>query len=395
MKQSLFPIIQLGKYGFINEWGEIVIKPQFDVAKRFSEDLARAKIAGKWGFIDESGKFVIEPFYQLDSSESDNDRYLDFHEGRAAFSVQEGKQKKWGYLNKNGEIVILPSWDSATEFSDGIARVSKYVVRKYDRSEVHTSESFYIDAEGQLLNLPNVGELFSEGLAKIRFGKGRDWENSIELEDEKEGYIDKQGNVVIEPERRICESFSEGLARVRVWSMDEWGFIDKKGKLLCEMKFKKADDFNEELARVLVEDVDDWEKEIWGFIDQTGDIAIQPTFAAVGNFSNGVASAAVVESVSDDESIFAGIKCGYIDRSGGWIIEPRFTMICGDFQNELALVAEGQKWGYINQTGKYIWSSEEPTSTETEHSVFAGFSIFRETDDQISNYPMGFEFKLF
>lgn len=395
MKQSLFPIIQSGRYGYINEWGEVVIDSRFDVAKRFSEGFARVKIGGKWGFIDESGEFTVEPLYQLYSSEDDNDRYLDFHEGRAAFCVQDGGKKKWGYLDKTGEVAVSPVWDSVSEFSDGIARVSKSIVRENNRNTVHTSESFYIDPIGQIRHFSDVGESFSEGLAAARFGKNRTLENAAEAENEKEGYIDRHGNIVIEPKRRICESFSEGFARVRVWDADAWGFIDKKGKLTCEMKFKNAGDFSEDLARVLVEDADDWEKENWGFIDQTGDIVIQPTFAAVGNFSNGVASAAVVETVSDDESIFDGIRCGYISRAGAWIIEPRFTMICGDFQNELALVGENGKWGYINQTGSYVWSSEEAISTEAEQSAFAGFSIFRSADDRTSNYPIGIEFKLF
>lgn len=208
------------------------------------------------------------------------------------------------------------------------------------------------------------------------------------------GYIDRSGQIAIQPVKRVCERFYEGFARVRVYNMDEWGFIDKSGNLICEMKYKNVGDFHEDLARVLVEDWDE-DIETWGFIDEVGDLVIPPSFANVGNFSNGVAAASICIEVSPNESMFNAIKCGYIDRQGEWIIEPRFNIICGDFNNELALVGEADKWGYINQSGNYVWSSEGSFDLGQQNSAFAGFSIFREADDRDENFPMGFEIKFF
>lgn len=386
MNQFLFPIIVQGKYGYINQLGDVVIKPQFDVAKKFSEGLARVKLDGKWGFVDESGYLAIKPFYELKSSEEDNLRYLDFHEDKAAFSISgEKSSRKWGYLNKQGEVVIDPVWDYADEFSEGIARVGRKISYQTGRIITKTSEGFYIDGNGQILNFSVVGETFSEGIAvfHIREDGGRK---------EKSGYIDKNGNVIIDPQKRICESFSQGLARARTWNSDEWGFIDKKGNLICEMNFRNADDFSEYKARVHVEDWDN-DTEGWGFIDELGEIAIAPRFAAVGNFSNEVAVAGRMPDENSD-NFFQERFFGYIDSSGKWIIEPQFTYICGDFHNELALVSEGQKWGYINQMGDYVWSSEEQIYN-SENSVFSGFSVLRKADDKILGYEMGLEFTLF
>jgi hypothetical protein len=41
----------VNKYGYINNTGEIVIKPQFDLAYAFSEGLAVVEVNGKEGFI--------------------------------------------------------------------------------------------------------------------------------------------------------------------------------------------------------------------------------------------------------------------------------------------------------------------------------------------------------
>lgn len=53
--------VQIGdKYGFINEHGDIVIEPQFDLANQFSEGLCFAQLEEKKGYIDENGTFKIE-----------------------------------------------------------------------------------------------------------------------------------------------------------------------------------------------------------------------------------------------------------------------------------------------------------------------------------------------
>lgn len=54
-----------GKWGFVNIDGDIVITPQFDEAKSFSNGLAAVAIDGQWGFIDEQGKTVIDAQFEF------------------------------------------------------------------------------------------------------------------------------------------------------------------------------------------------------------------------------------------------------------------------------------------------------------------------------------------
>jgi len=59
----LFPIVQNGKWGYIDVRGEVVIKPQFRMAFEFSEGLAPVVIGTKFGYVNERGVVVINPQY--------------------------------------------------------------------------------------------------------------------------------------------------------------------------------------------------------------------------------------------------------------------------------------------------------------------------------------------
>lgn len=51
---------ETGKWGFVDTEGKVIIEPQFDNAKSFSNNLAAVCKEGSWGFIDKNGKVVID-----------------------------------------------------------------------------------------------------------------------------------------------------------------------------------------------------------------------------------------------------------------------------------------------------------------------------------------------
>lgn len=112
----------LGKWGYKNSKGEILVSPKYDAANAFSEGLAAVKLNDKWGFIDQSGREVIKPQYFSVAS---------FSEGFAA--VFEGK---FGFIDRNGKIVIPMRFNMASKFVNGTAKVFQ------------GGEWFYIDKNG-------------------------------------------------------------------------------------------------------------------------------------------------------------------------------------------------------------------------------------------------------
>ena len=101
---ALFPIKQLGKWGFIDRTGKVIVPPQYAAAGEFHQGRARVKVGDKFGFIDPTGKVVIPPQF---------DKVAEFSEGLARVEIG-GKS---GFVDPNGKMVISPRFAKAGNFS--------------------------------------------------------------------------------------------------------------------------------------------------------------------------------------------------------------------------------------------------------------------------------------
>jgi hypothetical protein len=98
-----------GKWGYVDNKGKGIIKPIFDEAGAFSENIARVKKDGKWGYINTLGKFIINPKYE---------DCWDFKNGTARAKIDG----KWGFINKKGDIIIEAKYDYLWNFVDDKAK---------------------------------------------------------------------------------------------------------------------------------------------------------------------------------------------------------------------------------------------------------------------------------
>jgi hypothetical protein len=169
------------------------------------------------------------------------------------------------------------------------------------------------------------------------------------------GYIDKEGNMVIEPRFDQAHSFSEGLAVVADWTESngsydvKHGYINKAGEIVAEARYDVVGSFHEGLAQVGVEQPDGGY--LYGFMDKTFKMVIEPKYEEVGNFSEGYA---IVRIEGEGET--------YIDKAGNILTEERYNMNldcnegfgCGDFSESLAPACHNGKWGYIDTSGNFV-----------------------------------------
>lgn len=161
--------------------------------------------------------------------------------------------------------------------------------------------------------------ILSEGLVSLKIN-------------DKWGFVDKTGKIIIEPEFEYAYEFREGLASVML--NGKFGVIDNTGKIICKPQFDSINNFTEGL--LIVRD-----NGKYGLINSSGKIIIEPKFDYVSSFSEGLIS------------IKVDGKYGVIDSNGKMIIEPKFDSI-GNFIEGLASIRVNGKYGVIDNTGKVI-----------------------------------------
>src|SRR6266404_3130217 len=320
---QLRPIQVNGKWGYIDNTGKVVIKPQFAWAEEFSEGLAAFENEdGKHGYIDETGRVVIAPKF---------DNWTEFSEGLAAVSVDF----EWGYIDKTGKWAIPPHFTVGRPFSDGLALVGVALNGKVSFPPgpqkhvfIDKTGKVVIDAKDDILN-----GTFSEGVGTVQFITNHGV-NAV--------LIDRTGKVIVSVQEIETDGFSEGLTAAKKNS--KWGYIDTSGRFAIEPQYEEAHAFSEGLAAVLI-------GEKWGFIDHSGRVVISPRYGIGSDrqhhdFSEGFAL------------VYFQDKCCYIDKTGKILLKIQ----CNDaeqFTGGIASVRIGEekteKRGYINKLGKFVW----------------------------------------
>lgn len=149
------------KYGYIDTSGKQVISYRYNVAGDFDEGMAVVSNGDKYGIINESGKTIVPfQFGWLDNYSEDMAMYSDGSE------YDDGKR---GFVNRAGKIVIPATWDSAFDFSEGLATVKigdyksgkwgvidktgkTVVAPKYDQVNIESMAGFINKGDGEYKN---------------------------------------------------------------------------------------------------------------------------------------------------------------------------------------------------------------------------------------------------
>ncbi|MBS1683936.1 MAG: WG repeat-containing protein [Bacteroidetes bacterium] len=260
----------------------------------------------KWGYIDKDGKIVINPQFEFAGL---------FYDGLA---LVKSADDKYGYIDEDGKYKINPTYKYATPFSEGLASV---VVENGQPQIINNNG----DVKATIATAEYCG-VFQQGLAPVKIG-------------EKWGFINKNGDVKINPQFDQVSAFSENMAQVASYNAEKkevtWGYINKDGEIKVNYQFKSCSQFKDGLALVS-------NGTKYGYIDESGKFVINPQFDAATDFKNGYAR------------IVQGSQFGFIDKKGSIVINPQFSY-ADEFSNDLAAVKSSDgKVGFINSDGKYV-----------------------------------------
>jgi len=369
------------KWGYIDKSGKIVIKPQFDEVFNFREGIAailayeKATLAhdktafksnipsfgnmkelpripdaynlssktNKLGFIDKKGNIIIEP--QFDAStvmlvtghlitNDESFRYF-FNEGLASVGING----KYGYIDKSGNFVIKPQYNMTEPFINGIAAVK--IGDKWG----------FINKSGETIVKPSLQDIFA-----------CDNDNYLVFrQNNKVGYINKNGKVAIPPQYDYAGCFSEGLAQVLVG--DKVGYIDKSGKFKIKPMFKVKT--TNPVSSPIVPDFSSYSS------DTIKPYCPSDVYTFLGKYKNGL----IRTRIND--------KYGFINKSGQCMLKPEYDSITS-FNEGSAVIQKDNKWGYIDESGKVIFKPQFAQARPFTESL-AKFGIENKGQQLIDN----------
>ena len=154
--------------------------------------------------------------------------------------------------------------------------------------------------------------------------------------EDKFGYIDKSGEIVIKPKYDVAGPFEGDLATIKIGGKEMT--IDSKGRPSRRRKKQEAPQPAGPSA-----DAPQPMKigDRYGYQDKSGMIVIDPLFDEAGEFKAGLALVKV------------GGKLGYIDTQGQAVVEPEWDEL-HPFKDDLARVRSGGKYGFVDRSGKVV-----------------------------------------
>ncbi len=207
-----------GKWGFVNEKGKLVINYQFDGAAYF-DDKGKALVmqGGKFGFINKKGAYKVNPQFSnvsFPESSVSSPEYIVY----IAYMLEEfsygdkmifASGDKYGLSDTKGNYIINPMYERLSYAGENL-----YIAMNDDGKYGYVTEK----GKEKIFFQFDSASAFSNGLARVRSG-------------ESYGFINKSGKVVINFQFESATSFyDDGYTVVK--QNGKYGIANKKGNIV-------------------------------------------------------------------------------------------------------------------------------------------------------------------
>lgn len=299
------------RYGYVKEDGSMLVEPIYQEATQFNEGLAWVvKEDGCPTAIDTKGKVQIEA--------KDAHYVRCFSEGLAAFNTEvEPNRYLWGFMNTSGKVVIEPQFRRVGNFSDGLAAVEtdfgwNYIDTKgnvvlqnipNDNPDAHNDRILVEDMEMELVGLiDKKGKRVVSCEYAIIIPDGDLF--YFNDDDFNHGWMDKNGKVVLTVDPDMSMKPFGGAELAAFQKDDKWGYINRKGKIVISAQFDNAFPFSGGHAVVKKDNH-------VGIINEKGEFVVNPTFDHATVYHSATEDYDAV--IEDYPSEASGVETHYVD----------------------------------------------------------------------------------
>lgn len=212
-----------GTCAYIDKDANEVFSSPFTYSFSPSEGAICGMKDGLYGFCDTEGSMMISPQF---------DMAYDFHEGYAAVKVGD----KWGFITSYGAYSVKPAYDHVSDFKNGFAICG--LNGSYGIIDTHGTRTAPVTFD-------YIGAPDDSGRFPAKDGS-------------VSGYIDNHGKWLLKTEFDFCYPFTDGVARV--YDNEKWGYINKDGLVLVEPVFADLGAYHNGLAPFSTDGI------LWGYL---------------------------------------------------------------------------------------------------------------------------------
>jgi hypothetical protein len=241
------------RWGWLDMDGQIAIKPVYKDASQFTEGLAIVHVDGKSGVIDVQGEWVLDPIY--------DDLGKEFVDGH--IFAQRGD--RLGVIDRQGNWVRDIHPDATIGHNGDLAHLKTTPIKPDNDFQDPDYRFLLINMDGKqsAIDFEATGFFFEDGLMPV-------------VKDGKIGYVNQELELVIpcrlgQPDEELEDWIDYWPFHVRfkeraapAMENGKWGYIDTEGNWLVEPTFKQAYNFRSGLALVV-------DEETVGYINRKGE----------------------------------------------------------------------------------------------------------------------------
>jgi len=325
-------------------------------------DKNKNKIGNWYYFVTEhNGNAVTKRggfYYTLDEQGNETD-YNGFSSNLTAVSNYTDTGYKYGYTDAQGNLVIDYKYDYAYYFNEGVAITENY-------GENYTYKYYVVNEAGDEINKTpySYATTCSEGLICVQ-------------KDGYYGYIDIEGNTVIDFIYLYAYPFNDGLAKVQN-SNYQYGFINREGKLIIDFSNNYINDFYGDYA-IITQTIYPSYTYLYALINRKGEVVTE----YYNNLTRVTDEVYIAEKLVNNQP-----KSAFINPIGKPISEWYDAIIPNSYGEEYQVISDN-KIDFIDMQGIKVDQAKRQELLNSNFYFYEGLAAFSKTTSD-SYYIYGF-----
>lgn len=280
----------------------------YNATSNFSKGHAAVEKEGKWGVVDSLNNIIIPFKYS----------YILLKDNR--FIAIDSKTRKAGMVDLNGNIIVPFEFSRLEFMAHNLIQVRKYHENYF--------EVGLMDMNGNwVLNMIDNAFIygFQEDMSRIS-------------KNNKYGFVNKEGRIVIPMKYSFAFNFSKGLASVKTGN--KWGFINQKGEWVIPAMYQSVKDYEGGLIAAQKDNK-------YGFINIRNEVVIPFKWSNAQSFG-------LMREQPGTAQVSIHNLAGIIDEKGNYIIPCEYESLNWNKVLEIYIARKHKKYGVIDKNGNVL-----------------------------------------